>query len=74
MDKEEKILILKKSINRELANAIIMVNRLKKLDEFITLLQNAENRLTRLNAARYQSLNYGCGTTFSRGGLIYDKE
>ena len=38
MDKEGKILILKELINRELANAIIMVNHLKKLDEFITLL------------------------------------
>ena len=38
MDEEEKILALKESINRELANVIIMVNRLKKLDEFITLL------------------------------------
>ena len=38
MDKEGKILTLKESINRELANAIIIVNRLTKLDEFMTLL------------------------------------
>ena len=38
MDKEGKILILEESINRELANIMIMVNRLKKLDKFITLL------------------------------------
>ena len=70
MDEEGKILILKELINRELVNVIIIINRLKKLDEFITLLQNAENRLTRLNVAGHQSLNRGCGTTFNRGGLI----
>ena len=70
MDKEGKILALKESINRELVNAIIIINRQKKLDEFITLLQNAENRLTRLNVAEYQFLNHGYGTTFGRGGLI----
>ena len=61
---------LKKSINRELANAMIIINRVKKLDKFITLLQNAENRLTRLNVTRYQSLNRGCGTTSGYGDLI----
>ena len=38
IDEEGKILALKELINRELVNIIIIVNRLKKLDEFITLL------------------------------------
>ena len=38
INEEGKILVLKELINRELVNTMIIVNRLKKLDEFITLL------------------------------------
>ena len=53
MNEEGKILALKEVINRELANQIINHERLKKLDKFITLLQNLKNHMARVNAAGY---------------------
>ena len=38
INEEGKILTLKELINRDLANAMIIINRPKKLDKFITLL------------------------------------
>ena len=45
MDKEGKVLALEEAINQELANQMINHERPNKLDEFITLLQNLENRM-----------------------------
>ena len=70
MDEEGKVLALEEAINRELANQMINHERPKKLDEFITLLQNLENRMARVNAAGHQHLARGRGTLrASRGGF-----
>ena len=45
INKEGKILALKEAINQELVNQIINHDRPKKLDKFITLLQNLKNHM-----------------------------
>ena len=61
MDEERKILALEEAVNQELSNIMIHHDRPRTLDEYVTLLQNLENRLTRFNITGHQRPTRGRG-------------